>query len=78
MKQQRKTPNRRIACNELITLEGQCLTLCVVELSEDGRVERHYPLQQELAYTEWMQGRLSLRKDAEGVIRLYHNEILIN
>jgi len=78
MKQQRKTPHRRIACNELITLEGQCQTLCVVELSEDGRVERHYPLQQELAYTEWMQGRLSLRKDADGVIRLYKDDNLIN
>ena len=74
MKQSEKTPYRRIACNELINLEGHCLTLCVVELSEDGQVERHYPLVQELAYTEWMQGRFALRKDADGIVRLYHND----
>ena len=74
MKQPEKTPYRRIACNELVTLEGHCQTLCVVELSEDGRVERHYPLVQELASTEWMQGRLILRKDNDGSIHIYNND----
>jgi len=78
MKQPKKTPYRRIACNELVTQEGQCLTLCVVELSEDGRVVRHYPLVQEQAFTEWMQGRLQLRNDLDGAVRLYHNDKPIN
>lgn len=71
MEQTRKTPYRRIACNELITPEGQCLIRYVVELSEDGQVERHYALTQELARTEWHQGRLNLRKCNDGVVRLF-------
>jgi hypothetical protein len=78
MKQQRKTPYRRIACNELITLEGQCLTHCVVELSEDGRVERHYALREELPFTEWMQGQLVLKKTGDGIVHVYYNDKKIN
>ena len=69
---------RRIASNELITLEGKCLTQQVVELSEDGQVVRHYSLQTEMAHTEWMQGRLSLKRNEDGKIyAYYHNKPII-
>ena len=73
MKQSKKTPFRRIACNELMTLEGQCLTLCVVELSEDGQVVRHYALEQEMPQTEWIPGRLNLKRCGDGVVRVFYN-----
>ena len=74
MIENRKTPLRRIACNELITPEGQCLTLCVVELSDDGQVVRHYSLSKELPHTEWWQGRLNLRRDGDGIVRAYYKD----
>jgi len=43
-------------------------------LSEDGQVERHYALTQELARTEWHQGRLNLRKCNDGVVRLFDKD----
>lgn len=72
MEQQKKIPYRRIASNELITLEGKSLTRCVVELSEDGQVIRHYFLTRELPYTEWMQGQLKLSLDDDGKVRVYY------
>ena len=72
----KQTTARRIACNELITPEGQCLTLYSVEISE-GFVTGQFPLLQETANTEWMRGRVVLRKDDDGRVRAYYQEKLI-
>jgi hypothetical protein len=45
---------RRIACNYLI-VDGKKLTNQVVEL-DDYRVIAYYPLIEELAMTEWVDG----------------------
>ena len=69
---QKKTQLRRIASNEVLTPEGKCLTLQVVELSE-GVVSSLYPLQMEQASTEWFQGRLILKKESDDSVRAYYN-----
>ena len=78
MKTQDQNLLRRIASNELITLEGECLTQQVVELSEDGQLVRHYPLRKELPFTEWISGQLSLKRNKDGKINVYINNKLIN
>ena len=69
----RKTVFRRIAFNEVMNPEGQCLKQYVVELT-DGVVSSLYPLETELANTEWMQGRLILRKDSDNLVRAYYKD----
>ena len=69
---QTKTQFRRIASNEVVTPEGQCLKQQVVELT-DGVVSRLYPLEMEQANTEWLRGRLVLRKDSGDSVRAYYN-----
>ena len=68
---QKKTQFRRIASNEVVTPEGRCLTLQVVELT-DGVVSSLYPLQMEQASTEWFQGRLILKKESDDTVRAYY------
>ena len=67
---------RRIASNEVTTPEGQILTRYVVELAEDSTVCDLYPLTQEMAFTEWMQGRLEVRNE-NGCRRVYYNNKLV-
>ena len=69
---QKKTQLRRIASNEVLTPEGKCLTLHVVELS-DGVVSSLYPLQMEQAHTEWLQGQVILKKENDDIVRAYFN-----
>ena len=69
---QKKTQLRRIASNEVLTPEGKSLTLQVVELSE-GVVSSLYPLQVEQANTEWLQGRVILKKESDDIVRAYYN-----
>ena len=69
---------RRIATHEIVREEdNSVLTLSVVEILS-GTVQRCYPLKGEQAATEWLPGRIVLRRDAEGVLRAYHNNIMIN
>ena len=67
---------RRIASNVVTTPEGQSLTQYVVELAEDSTVCALYPLTQEMAFTEWMQGRLEIRNE-NGRRHVYYNNILV-
>lgn len=69
----KKTVFRRIASNEIVTHEGLCLIQHVVEL-ENGIVSRLYPLEMELANTEWFQGRLILKKDNDGQVCAYYKD----
>ena len=72
MKQKEKV-FRRIASNEVMTPDGQCLIQQVVELA-DGVVSRIYPLVMEQANTEWLKGRLVLRVDNENHVRAYYKD----
>ena len=67
---------RRIACNELIDLEGRLLTLYVVEL-RNGIPSAHYPLSEEIPNTEWMTGRVEIKKDGDGIVRAFYKGNLI-
>jgi len=49
---------RRIACNYLI-VDGKKLTNQVVELDGE-RVISYYPLEEELAMTEWVDGTIEV------------------
>ena len=62
---QRTTALRRIACNEILTLEGKGLTRHVVEIL-NGNVLKVYPLVQEMPSTEWWPGRITLKRDEAG------------
>ena len=68
---QAKTVFRRIASNEVITPENQCLFQQVIELT-DGVVTNQYPLVMEIPNTEWVRGQLVLRKCADGLVRAYY------
>ena len=68
---QTKIVFRRIASHEVMTPENQCLLQQVIEL-KDGVVTNLYPLVTEIPNTEWMQGRLVLRKCADGLVRAYY------
>ena len=67
---------RRIASNEVTTPEGQTLTRYVVKLAEDGTVCDLYPLTQEMAFTEWMQGRLEIKDENGRRCVYYHNRLI--
>ena len=69
--------NRRIASNEIVLEDGSCLTLSVVEI-QSGIVSSVYPLTQELPHTEWLPGTLCLKRDSEGMLRAYYNDLIIN
>ena len=62
---------RRIACNELVTPDGRRLSLHVVEIRE-GCVSDLYPLLQETAGTEWVQGSIVLKEGPDGSVRAYY------
>ena len=68
---QAKTVFRRIASNEVLTPQGQCLSQQVIELT-DGVVTNLYPLVQELSNTEWMQGQIVLKSCPNNIVRAYY------
>ena len=75
MKKNLLHPSRRIACNELVLPEGQCKTLYVITL-EQGYVVRMHPLDGEEPQTEWLQGRIELKKQNDGLRAYYKGEQL--
>ena len=60
----------------MLTENGSALELCVVEL-EDGVVKDYYLLTHELEHTEWIGGDIVLKKDENGWLRAFHNDIMI-
>jgi hypothetical protein len=68
-------PQRQIACNELILPEGQTKTLCVISL-EQGYVVRVHPLEKEEPQTEWLQGKIELKKQNNGLRAYYKGKLL--
>ena len=69
--------NRRIASHEIVLENNSRRILSVVEI-QSGVVVKCYALTQELPCTEWMPGEVVLRRDSEGCLRAYYNNVLIN
>ena len=69
---------RRIACHEIASTEDNLsMKLAVIEI-QSGEVTRCYPLKGELPHTEWMPGQIVLRRDNNGILRAYYNNVIIN
>jgi len=66
---------RRVASNE-ITIEGKTLRQYVVEIV-DHRVVDYYSFQEELPFTEWLAGKIELRKDINGFLQAFLNNKLL-
>lgn len=62
---------RRCGAHEVITASGFQLHQAVVEI-EDGRVVNYYEFRNELPMTEWLGGRIDIKRDEEGILRAYH------
>lgn len=53
---------RRVAANTVVLPNGMSYKNHVVELF-GGRLVNHYPLQGEIAMTEWLGGRIEIEKE---------------
>ena len=67
---------RRIAAHRLLAENGTLLKLYIVEL-EDGMVKTCYPFTHEIEHTEWLGGDIVLKRDTNGGLRAFHNDIMI-
>lgn len=65
----RKT--RRCGAHELVTEDNVVLVRAVVEIVAD-RVVDYYEFRDELPMTEWLGGRIDIKKDEKGVPRAYY------
>ena len=74
MKQNLKS--RKIASHQLTTAEGTVLEMQVVVL-EQGYVVSTHPLDEEEANTEWLQGNITLKREAFGIRAYYQDTLLI-
>lgn len=66
---------RRIATNRII-FDGKEFIQYAIEI-EGGSVKDYYPLTEELPFTEWIGGTITLSNDAEGCIRAYKDGKLL-
>jgi hypothetical protein len=62
---------RRVAAHEVIIAEDK-LIQAVVEI-EEGRVVNYYEFRDELPLTEWLGGKIEIKRDDEGILRAYQN-----
>ena len=62
---------RRCGAHEVMLVDGTLLTQAVVEV-EEGRVVNYYEFRDELPMTEWLGGRIEVKKDGEGILRAFH------
>lgn len=60
---------RRFACHYLYASADGCYARYVVELEDDGRLRRYFPLTEELSSTQWIGGIIVLSPLSELVIR---------
>lgn len=68
---------QQIASHEIVLEDGTKQALSVVEI-HSGIVKRWFPLTQEMPFTKWKPGQIVLRRDEQGFLRAYHNNIMIN
>ena len=61
--------DRKVAAHE-IELDGKIMPMQVVSIRE-GRVSDIYPLDGEMAGTEWLGGRIEIRKDSDSSLIAY-------
>ena len=47
---------RRFACHRLYLSSDTCFVRYVVELGDDGKMQRYYPLEEEIYATQWIGG----------------------
>ena len=62
---------RRCAANQVVTLEREVLAPGVVEM-ENGEVVACYLLRGEQPMTEWLGGKIEIKRDDMGVLRAHH------
>lgn len=62
---------RRCGAHEVKLMDGTLLSQAVVEV-EEGRVVNYYEFREELPMTEWLGGRIEVRRDEEGILRAFH------
>lgn len=65
---------KRLACNEVMMCNGQTYCPGVVELMPDGRVTKVYQLEEEIAHTIWIGGKIAIQADSKGMMKAYWNE----
>ena len=66
---------RRVGAHKVIT-EAEELSLAVVEISDD-RVVNYFSFTDELPMTEWLGGVVELRRDADGILHAWQNNVII-
>lgn len=66
---------RRVGAHKVIT-EAEELSLAVVEISDD-RVVNYFSFTDELPMTEWLGGVIELRRDADGILHAWQNNVII-
>lgn len=68
---------RRCGAHEVVLADGQVLRQAVVEVAE-GRVVNYYEFRDELPMTEWLGGTIEVKRDAEGMLRAFHQGTIID
>lgn len=66
---------RRVGAHKVIA-EAQELNLAAVEISGD-RVVNYFSFTDELPMTEWLGGVIELRRDEQGIMHAWQNNIMI-
>ncbi|MGP1465009.1 MAG: hypothetical protein ACTTKJ_05245 [Prevotella koreensis] len=67
---------RRVAAHEVDVCGEELLHNAVVELSHE-RVVNYYSFADELPFTEWLGGRIEIRRDGEGTMKAYRSGRLL-
>lgn len=67
---------RRVAAHEVDICGEETLSMAVVEISE-GRVVNYYTFSDELPMTEWLGGRIEIKKNVDGSLSAYWQGTLL-
>ncbi|MBR4602663.1 MAG: hypothetical protein IKO37_08910 [Prevotella sp.] len=67
---------RRVAAHEVDVFGKETLSMAVVEISE-GRVVNYYTFSDELPMTEWLGGRIEIKKNEDGSLSAYWQGTLL-
>ncbi len=62
---------RRCGAHEIVVEDKMTLVRAVVEIFAD-KVVNYYEFRNELPMTEWLGGRIDIKRDEEGILRAYH------
>ena len=67
---------RRVAAHEADVCGKETLSMAVVEICE-GRVVNYYTFSDELPMTEWLGGRIEIKKNEDGSLSAYWQGTLL-